>query len=152
MRAMQQDGLVRWVYWYLQQRRRRRAGGEQVPLPQLAHHPGGGAPGEPLHDDIYLAENPGAVTSDTVELWILDPSIETVSGLQPTEAEWGSALRVFVSYSEAMGRWHFETSGEGKDDGDIVWVRGRFVRAGEAPGLWSLVDYFSGAGMAVWQY
>jgi hypothetical protein len=107
-----------------------------------------------LQDDIYLADNPEALISDGVELWVLDPNVEAILGSPPTEEDWAAAFAELVTYNEAMGRWHYENPGVGasKGDGDIAWVRGRFLRAGQAPGPWSVVDVNSEEGMAKWGY
>ena len=154
-RTRQAGLVVLRTWWALRSQKRRRnarGGGEQAPLPVLAHHPGGGVPRAPLHDDIYLAENPGVLVSDRVELWVLDPNVMTILGFPPTEADWAAAVMEFLTYNEALGRWHYESAGVGstKNDGDTAWVRGRFVRVGQAPGPWSVVDVDSGAGMAGW--
>ena len=157
MQPKRQVGLaVLRAWWALQLQKRRRARAEQpeLPLPQLAHHPYGGVPGAPLCDDIYLGENPGAVVTDTVEIWVLDPAIHVIEGYpNPTEADWQEAIKDSIPYFEPMGRWYYENPGvgEGKSDGDYAWIRGRFCRGQEA-GPWSLVDYGSGAGQVVWSY
>ncbi len=141
--------LRSWVAWFLQERRRaRHAMDTSAPeLPALVHHATAGVPGVSLVDDVLLAENPGALSSDAVELWVLDPSVSTVLGDPPTEADWASAWSVSVSYDGGLGKWHYENAAVGlsKGDGDGVWIRGRFVRAGLS-GPWS------GAGLVTWSY
>jgi hypothetical protein len=125
----------------------------EPPLPVLAHHPHGGMPGTPLIDDIYLAENPGALVSDSVEVWVLDPTNVVIQGApNPTEADWQSANMALVTYDGVAGKWSYEDAGVGetKSDGDFAWIRARFRRAGEAAGPWSGVDSFSGAGFVTW--
>ncbi len=132
-----------WFALKRQKERRLGRGGEpELPLPTLAHHPGAGLPGTPLFDDIYLAENPGALVSDEIELSVLDPTVNVVEGDPPTEEDWLDAWSVMVSYNEALGRWHYENAGvgESKTDGDAVWIRGRFRRAGQPAGPWSVVE------------
>jgi hypothetical protein len=146
------------VWWALRcQKLRRSAGTGQVvpPLPVLAHHPHGGLPGTPLIDDIYLAENPGALISDSVEIWVLDPNIVTIHGYPPTESDWvSSSIVELVAYNGGLGRWHYQSAGVGasKTDGDNAWIKGRFRRAGQAAGPWSIVDEYSGAGVPTWSY
>ena len=145
------------VWWALRcQKLRRRAGSGPVvpPLPVLAHHPHGGMPGTPLIDDILLEENPGALESDSVEIWVLDPNVVTVEGYPPIESEWQQADVEFVSYNAGLVRWYYESPGVGatKTDGDCAWIRGRFCRAGQAAGPWSVVDPYSGAGMPTWSW
>jgi hypothetical protein len=108
-----------------------------------------------LYDDVYLAENPGALVSDTVEVWVLDPNHVTILGSpNPTEADWQGAMVQLLSYNAGAGKWHYEGPGVGetKNDGDSAWIRARFLREGVAPGPWSDVDAGSGAGLAVWSY
>ncbi len=157
-RASRRFGNAVRTWWLLRRQRERRlanSGEVVLPLPVLAHHPGAGIPGSPLCDDIYLVENPGALVSDTVEVWVLDPSVDTIQGVQPTETEWANdAWGALVLYSQALGRWHYENAGVGqnKGDGDWVWIRGRFRRTGWSPGPWSAVDYYAGWGTAGWNY
>ncbi len=139
-----------WVAWFLQERRRARlAGGNGVSqLPALTHHPSAGVPGVPLLDEIYLGENSGAAITDVVELWVLDPNVVTVEGDPPTEGEWGGgASSVSVTYNAGLGRWHYQGASVGlaKGDGDAIWIRGRFVRAGQ-PGPWG------GVAEVIWSY
>jgi hypothetical protein len=148
------SNIVR-TWWLLRRQKERRlanSGEVVLPLPVLAHHPHGGLPGAPLVDDIYLAENPGALVTDSVEIWVLDPMRMTIEGYPPTETDWELAIQSFVTYSEAMGKWYFEDPGTGetKTDGDCAWIRGRFRRTGEGAGPWSVVDVMSGAGMPIW--
>ena len=156
-RASKRVSDVVRTWWLLRrQKERRRANSVEavLPLPVLMHHPSAGVPGSPLYDDIYLAENPGALVSDSVELSVLDPDNVTIEGMPPTETEWASAWSAFVTYSQALGRWHYENAelGRFKGDGDMVWIRGRFQRTGGSPGPWSAVDYYSGAGAVGWKY
>ena len=150
------SNIVRTWWAMRSQKRRRSAGAGQVeaPLPVLAHHPHGGFPGTPLIDDIYLAENPGALISDRVEVWVLDPNNMIIQGYPPNEMDWQSAIVEFVSYNAGAGKWHYEAPGVGetKTDGDNAWIRGRFLRTGQAAGPWSVVDVMSGAGMPTWSY
>jgi hypothetical protein len=150
MKANGQGGIaVLRAWWAMRSQKRRRLarGGQvEVPLPALAHHPGAGVPGQPLHDDVYPAENPGALLSDSVEIWVLDPSLHNVQGPEPTEAEWVNADMTLLPYSEALGRWHYQSADVGatKSDGDSVWIRARWRRAGQA-GPWS-------SATVVWSY
>jgi hypothetical protein len=149
------DVVRTWWAMRCQKRRRRAQGGQaETPLPLLVHHAYGGLPGGPLCDEIHLADNPGALVSDRIEIRVLDPAIETIEGYPPTEADWLAAGLEFVSYSEARGSWYYENAavGENKTDGDYAWIRGRFVREGYTPGPWSVVDPNSGAGMPTWSY
>jgi len=143
-----------WLAIRRQKRRRAQSGPLVLPLPVLAHHPHGGQPGTPLIDDVYLAENPGALSSDQVEVWALDPNVVTISMFPPSELDWQSAIVDFLSYEAPRGGWHYDEPGIGetKSDGDNAWIRARFRRAGEAAGPWSVVDAFSGAGMPTWSY
>ena len=153
-------GLTRrlQVWWALRSQKRRRDAGTEVvepPLPQVVHHPRGGFPGSPLYDDIYLAENPGALISDNVEVWVLDPNHVTILGYpNPTEADWQAAMVQLLSYNAVGGSWRYDDPGVGetKTDGDSAWIRARFLREGVVPGPWSPVDASSGAGVAVWSY
>ncbi len=153
-----QAGLVALQAWLLLRRQKRRrqdaAGQEESSLPVLAHHPHGGLPGDALVDDIYLAENAGALSTDSVEIWVLDPSVVTIEHYPPTEVEWQAAIMDSLVYNAGSGGWHYENPevGQTKEDGDSAWIRGRFRRAGEVPGPWSVVDYPSGAGMVSWGY
>ncbi len=141
--------LRSWVAWFLQERRRGRlaAHGAGLPLPGLAHHPLAGVPGVALRDESYPNENPGALITDIVELWVLDPSVATVLGDPPTEADWLSAASALVAYDPGPGSWHYESAdiGSTKGDADFVWIKGRFVRAGQ-PGPWG------GVAQAVWSF
>jgi hypothetical protein len=129
-------------------RRLHQSGAPEVRLPAVVQHASAGFPGSPFVDDIYLEENPGTLVSDAVELAVFDPSNNTIHGDQPTQTDWESAFIRLISFDGALGRWHYEDWGVGqmKTDGDVVWTRARFRRAGLAAGAWG------GAVLTSWSY